>query len=62
MIGVFKYLFNFKVYNPCSILRTYHHHCSRVHKRGKSKSIKDKPYNWSNKLLGKAAFSNELLY
>ncbi|XP_067945625.1 uncharacterized protein [Watersipora subatra] len=62
MIGAFLYFFNFKVYNPCKTLRTYHQHCSKVHKRGKKNSIKDPPYKWRSNLLGKAPPISDLLY
>jgi len=62
MLGVLQNDLNFTLHNPCRVLKTYHHHCSHVHKQGAHNSIKDPPYNFQHSQLAKSPPVGILLY
>lgn len=48
MIYAMRHVFKFKVENPCYTLKTYHHHCTTVHRN--ATSIKGLGLGWTSQM------------
>lgn len=64
MIGVMSRMVGFTVYNPCTVLTTYHAHCSRISARlpPNRNGVDKPPYNIPGNLIAGSPPVRSLIY